>query len=314
MKYFVVHSGKDFDSVKVLIEKWSLISDNIQFVILEGNQSNWEGDATARIRECAKVLYIVGETSADSPYIQVELDITNKENKDIYVYRLDEDYRVNDCLLEMNDTNSMQNGECEGEIIIGKSRKRIHFLNETELCNRFYTDCQEVELILKGNRFEDKDTLMEQYKMFVQTSEDLVSRKQSVNTFYVTLNSILLSAVVSVICAAGDILLIANDSVVIYIISGFLATIGVVICCSWITLLTSYADLNASKMAIISCIEERLALKLFDTEWALLTRRIGKRKYQSFTVKEIAVAKIFLMLYVILILVCVVLCALFFIG
>lgn len=305
VKYFVIHSGRDFDSVKLLIDRLSQISDNIQFVILEGNQLNWEGDAIARIRECAKVLYVVGETSAKSPYIQIELDITSRENKELYVYKLDENYLVNDCLLKSNFTKK---GDFEGEIVIAKSKNRVYFLNEVELMNQLHADSQEIGMILKGSSFDDKDTLMEQYKMFVQTSEDLVSRKQSVNTFYVTLNSIMLSAIISIICAAGDILLIAENSIVIYIISGFLAVIGVVICSSWITLLISYADLNASKMAIISCIEEKLALKLFDAEWALLTRRIGKRKYQSFTVKELAVARIFLILYLVLVVVCMILC------
>ena len=305
MKYFVVHSGKDFDSIKKLINKWSEISDSLQFVVLEGNQSDWEDEATARIRECGKILYVVGKTSYESPYIQKELEISHKEKKDIYVYKLEESNRVNDSLLDAAGTYGMQSGEIEGEIIIKKAQKRIHFYNEDELCNRFFQDSKEVEMILKGNGFDDKDTLMEQYKMFVQTSEDLVSRKQSVNTFYVTLNSLLLGGIISIVCAAADIFQLVSNNAAVYFVSGFLAVIGVVICWSWITLLISYADLNASKMAIISCIEERLALKLFDTEWALLTRRIGKRKYQSFTVKEIGVAKIFLVLYVVLILACV---------
>lgn len=308
MKYFVVHSGKDFDSVKLLIRKWSEISDNIQFVILEGGQLDWEDDAIARIRECAKVIYIVGKFSADSQYIQFELDIAKKEDKDVYVYKLDDTCRVNDCLVEESSTYALRNGEYEGEVIFSKARKRVHILDDAELNNRLYSDSQEIEKILKGSSFEDKETLMAQYKIFVQTSEDLVKRKQSVNTFYVTLNSVMLSAIVSIVCAAGDILAIAYNSMIIYVISGFISIVGVVICFSWITLLNSYADLNASKMGIISCIEERLALKLFDTEWALLTRKIGKRKYRSFTVKEISVAKIFLALYVVLIVVCIVLC------
>lgn len=206
----------------------------------------------------------------------------------------------------------MWDGDYEGEIIIGKSRERVYFLSENELCTRLNTDSQEIEMILKGGSFQDKETLIMQYKMFVQTSEDLVRRKQSVNTFYVTLNSLMLSTIVSVICATEDILQIMDNGLVIYLISGFLSVIGIVICCSWITLLISYSDLNASKMAIISCIEERLALKLFDTEWALLTRRIGKKKYRSFTVKEIAVAKIFFGLYILLIIACVVMFAMNF--
>ena len=308
VKYFVIHSGRDFERVKILITKWSEINDNIQFVVLEGNQQNWEGDATARIRECAKVLYIVGEKSADSPYIQIELDIANRENKDIYVYRLDNSYRINDCLIKVNSVKNADHGVFEGEIIIGKSRERIHILGEDDLCSRLNADCREIEMILKGSDFHNKETLMTQYQMFVQTSEELVRRKQSVNTFYVTLNSLMLSAIISIICAAGDILQVIDNNMIIYVISAFLSVIGIVICWSWITLLISYSDLNASKMAIISCIEERLALKLYDTEWALLTRRIGKRKYQSFTVKELSVAKIFLSLYFLMIVACVIMC------
>jgi len=198
-------------------------------------------------------------------------------------------------------------GEYEGEIIIGKAKEQVFLLSDDELKHRMEDDSQEVEKILKGGNYSDKEILMEQYKMFVQTSEDLVSRKQTVNTFYVTLNSILLGAIVSIVCAVGDIMTVAGDNFVIYIIAAFLSVIGVVICCSWMTLLTSYSDLNASKMAIINCIEERLALKLFDTEWALLTRRIGNKKYRSFTVKELAVAKIFVALYVLIMIAAIVL-------
>jgi len=95
------------------------------------------------------------------------------------------------------------------------------------------------------------------------------------------------------------------------LLSAFLAIMGLVICISWITLLNSYGDLNASKMAIIGCIEEHLALKLYDTEWALLTRRIGNRKYRSFTVKEVGVAKIFMGLYGFVLIACAVLAVFF---
>lgn len=306
MKYFVIHSGRDYEHVRALITELSEINDNIQFVVLEGNQQNWEGDATARIRECAKILYIVGENSAESPCIQTELDIANRENKDIYVFKLNENYRINDCLAAAGHMKRTRRGDLEGEIVIGKSRERIHFLNEDQLRSRLNADSVEIEMILKGGSFQDKDVLMAQYQLFVQTSEDLVKRKQSVNTFYVTLNSLMLSAIVSVICAVGDILKVVNSQMFVYVVAAFLSVIGVVICGSWITLLNSYSDLNASKMAIISCIEDRLALKLFATEWALLTRRVGNKKYRSFTVKEIAVAKIFLALYILVIAACVV--------
>lgn len=308
MKYFVIHSGSDYATVHNLISEWTEEFDTIQFIVLEGNQENWEGDATARIRESGKVLYIVGERSHESPYIQKELDIAKRENKEIYVYKLNESNKINESLIKFRKKENASNGELEGEIVFSKTKEKVLLLNKTELDKRMSIDSQEIESILKGGAFEDKEVLLQQYQMFVRTSEDLVSRKQSVNTFYITLNSLMLSAIISVICAAGELLEISGESIVVYLISAFLAIIGIVICCSWITLLNSYSDLNASKMAIIGCVEERLALKLFDTEWAVLTRRIGDKTYKSFTVKEIAVAKIFLFLYAIILLVSVIVC------
>ena len=37
--------------------------------------------------------------------------------------------------------------------------------------------------------------LLEQYKLFVQTSESLVSRRQTVNTFFLSINSALLASI-----------------------------------------------------------------------------------------------------------------------
>lgn len=307
MKYFVIHSGADYTTVEKLITEWSAEFDNAQFIILEGTQDNWEGDAIARIRECGKVLYLVGENSARSENIHKELVFALRENKEIYIYKLSKDNAINEILLKNKKSHQKTEGEYEGEIVIGKAREKILELNREQLLRKLHQDSIEIEKILKGKDFSDKETLMQQYQMFVQTSEELVRRKQSVNSFYVTLNSLMLSAIVSILCAVGDIMSLTNGDVAIYIISAFLSVIGTVICCSWITLLNSYSDLNASKMAIIGCIEERLAVKLYDTEWALLTRIIGNRKYRSFTLKELAVAKIFVVLYGIVFIVCAIL-------
>ncbi|MBQ8173950.1 MAG: hypothetical protein IJ009_00945 [Clostridia bacterium] len=299
MKYFVIHSRVDLPRVKELIGEWTSLYANAQFIMLDGSQENWEGDATARIRECGKVLYVVGEKSAASPFIEKELEIVRREHKDVYVYPLSAGNRINDS-LKTGGTVEAKSGEYEGEIVFSKTKARVFFCDDAELNRRLKKDSEEIEVILKAADFSNKDVIMEQYKMFVQTSEALVSRKQAVNSFYVTLNSILLGAIVSVVggLVASD--KVATSGILTAGIAIFLSLVGGVICCSWITLLRSYGDLNASKMAIIGCIEEHLALKLFDTEWAILSRKIGSRKYKSFTVKEMAVAKIFFVLYALL--------------
>lgn len=35
----------------------------------------------------------------------------------------------------------------------------------------------------------NQDIILEQYKLFLQTSEDLVSRRQNVNSFYISISS-----------------------------------------------------------------------------------------------------------------------------
>lgn len=283
-----------------MISQWSEIHENIQFVVLNGSQENWEGDAIARIRECGKVLYIVGETSADSQYIQLELDFANNEEKDIYVYKLKESNRINDCLTKGRKNRNAFTGEYEGEIVIKKARDRVYLLDEEALHRRMSEDSGELDKILRGRSFEDKQTLLEQYKMFVQTSEDLVRRKQSVNSFYVTLTSLVLGAIVSVFCAYKDLSqAFTGGNLACYAVMG-LSVVGFVICLSWINLLKSYSDLNSSKMKIISAIEAYLPLKLYETEWVVLTRDLGNKKYLSFTQKELLVAKIFCWMFVLL--------------
>lgn len=308
MKYFVIHSGRDLQQVQEMMSQWSDKYENIQFIVLNGSQENWEGDAIARIRECGKVLYIVGKTSADSPYIQRELNIANDEDKDIYVYKLEESYRINECLTKSMKRGNAFVGEYEGEIIIKKARDRVYLLDEEALHDRMREDGSELERMLRGKSFEDKQTLLEQYKMFVQTSEDLVRRKQSVNSFYVTLTSLVLGAIVSIFCASKDLSQnIAGDNLMFYATIG-LSMVGLVICGSWISLLRSYSDLNSDKIKIIGAIEAYLPLKLYETEWVMMARSLGNKKYRSFTRKEIVVAGIFCAMFAVVLALSIVLC------
>ncbi|MBO7318974.1 MAG: hypothetical protein J6V06_03010, partial [Clostridia bacterium] len=78
------------------------------------------------------------------------------------------------------------------------------------------------------------------------------------------------------------------------------AFVGGIVCFSWHSLIQSYADLNSSKMKIISYIETQLTYNLYDTEWQLVSNKTGNKKYKSFSKKEMFVAKLFFSLYVIM--------------
>ena len=77
-----------------------------------------------------------------------------------------------------------------------------------------------------------------------------------------------------------------------------LSIVGIILSISWIKLLSSYGDLNSSKMKIISYIEKQLPASLYDAEWAALSDKLNKRKYVSFTNSEKGVPLLFIIVYI----------------
>jgi hypothetical protein len=137
----------------------------------------------------------------------------------------------------------------------------------------------------------DKGILLEQYKIFLQTSEDLVTRRQNVNNFYISINSALI--------AAFGLIWALNILPVYKFLSGvLLAAVGIILSVSWMKLLASYGDLNSSKMKIISHIEKQLPASLYDAEWKALSDILNKRKYVSFTNSEKKVPALFIVVYI----------------
>lgn len=133
--------------------------------------------------------------------------------------------------------------------------------------------------------------LLEQYKLLVQTSETLVARRQTVNTFFLSMNSLLL--------AASGIFVKEGMS---ERLSGFvllaLAITGLVLCVAWRRLVRSYQQLNAGKFEIIHLLEKHLPAAIFKAEWHALGAGKDKSKYNPFTKTEAAIPVIFGGLYV----------------
>ena len=137
----------------------------------------------------------------------------------------------------------------------------------------------------------DKDILLEQYKLFLQTSEDLVARRQNANNFYISVNSALMG-VWGMIWALNILPLYK------FFIGLLISMVGVILSLSWIKLLSSYGNLNGSKMKIISYIEKQLPVSLYDAEWEALSDRLNKKKYVSFTDSEKRIPILFIAVYI----------------
>jgi len=279
MNVFVIHSGKDRAEVE---KNLSLIKQNCHSFnpLLLGNGGVfWKIDAKRKIRKAQMVVFFVGESSHTSKNIDWEICAAIKLQKPIYTIKLNEEFKLN-AVLETLDSFSGQ------KVFYSKSSN----LNGiTELIKKH--DSGEYKVFNQELNLIDKSILLEQYKVFLQTSEDLVSRRQNVNNFYISINSALMAAFG--IIWALDILPIYK-----FFTGMLLSIVGIILSISWIKLLASYGDLNSSKMKIISYIEKQLPASLYDAEWAALSDKLNKRKYVSFTNSEKRVPLLFIIVYI----------------
>lgn len=131
----------------------------------------------------------------------------------------------------------------------------------------------------------------EEYKLILQTSETLIARRQTMNTFYLTANGVLISILGIVTKVSTSYLLI----------SGFIISfLGILLSLSWKSMIKSYGQLNTGKFKVINTIEKRLPLAIFAAEWKALGEGKDKHKYLSFTKTEAKVPSIFLWFYLII--------------
>ena len=132
--------------------------------------------------------------------------------------------------------------------------------------------------------------LLEQYRLFVETSERVVARRQTANTFFLSINSLLLVAV-------GILLREATGAVVVAFGVAGLCLAGLFVCFAWRRMVASFRQLNTAKFAIIHLLEERLPAAMFKAEWGELGNGSDPARYRPFTGTEEWMPVVFMGLY-----------------
>lgn len=128
------------------------------------------------------------------------------------------------------------------------------------------------------------------YKMMVGSSEALVSRRQGVNTFFLTMNGALLTASGLIVQNSAGHRLSPWGIVV-------LAIAGVILCTAWRSLIISFGQLNRGKFQVIDSIERYLKAAIYAAEWEALGRGEDPKIYRSFTSREIWVPNALLVVH-----------------
>lgn len=128
--------------------------------------------------------------------------------------------------------------------------------------------------------------LLDQYKLYVDTMEKAVARRQGINGFYLTANSILITAM-------GVMVKQSLENIGTLVIVLPLAIAGILICVNWRSILENHRQLNAAKFEVIHRLERQLPAALFKTEWSTL----GEGKYKPISRIEKGVAFALIILY-----------------
>lgn len=138
----------------------------------------------------------------------------------------------------------------------------------------------------------DRQTqLLEQYKLFVGTSESLVSRRQGENRFFLTGNTLVLGAI-------GLFLRDPSNATLRAVSVIGLSITGVILAVSWFRMIRSYGQLNRGKFKVIHELERQLPAAIFDAEWVALGEGERSKVYRPFTSVEQGIPVAFGILHV----------------
>lgn len=103
--------------------------------------------------------------------------------------------------------------------------------------------------------------LLEQYKIMIESTERVSDRRNSYNSFLLSIHTILISIL-------GYLVTHNLDSTSMFTI--FIGFLGIVLSVFWIVALNNYRRLNSGKFEVINLIEKELPIQLYKLEWNIL--------------------------------------------
>ena len=296
---YIIHSGKDYDYVKSTVEPILMGKTdengnpgsgecNANVLTLEsGVAKSWKMDAKKKIRMAQVVIVVLGAAANEpskSATMGWEVKQATKKNKQIMMIKLGK-YQLPDYLFHTDRFTSQKMLLAKPQSI-SEIKKRIDDFAK----GRYTIFSQKYSEMATDEKAAYKNELVEQYMMFQKSSEDLVTRRQNLNSFYISVNSALVALM-------GIVFGIVDMPAKILALF-FMCLSGIILDISWIRILNSYGSLNASKMKVINLLEEQLPVTLYAAEWRVMSDKLNNKKYISFTDSETAVPKIFVGIYI----------------
>lgn len=259
MKVFVIHRFKDKALAKTELKKVAKdLSLTIQLILLDSSGGDhWKQKALEAIGQCEAVIIFNSPSCEESDNAKWEIERAKLSNKKIIEFS--------------NGTNN------------DTARTKLKILYDLK---------DEFEECFSSDNSND----LELYKLMIESSENLIQRRQKTNAFFIT-------AIGSLLAIAG--LLVKTGAIngkSLGIFYGF-PVVGLLLCNSWRNLIDNYGKLNKAKFDVILRLEKRLSAQIYSAEWVALGKGLRPKKYKSFTSTEKNVPLFFGLLIIVLTLV-----------
>ena len=291
---FIIHSGIDYEYVKEEMEPFLCGQKGYANILTleSGKAGSWKANARRVIKNAQAVIVVLGSDANAPSKVETmgwEVREALKYNKLIMIYNR-ADYPLPSFMIA-KDRFTGQDCPVADQMTLEQIKLRIDNYGK----GYYYIFSPEFDPLDTEARSKHKEEILEQYKMYQKTSEDLVARRQSVSSFYLTVNSALVALV-------GVILGIVEAPTNLFVILG-MAVIGIILDISWINLLDAYGTLNAAKMKVIHMMETQLPIALYDTEWQVMSDKLNNKRYISFTNSEKRIPIIFSLIYALILII-----------
>jgi hypothetical protein len=131
--------------------------------------------------------------------------------------------------------------------------------------------------------------LLEQYRIYLQLLDKIADRRQSANSFFLSINTGL--------CALLGYMFAREVPPQLRLLLWVIPFPGILVSYFWFRLVRSYRYLNAAKFRVVEAIEERLPLAPFTAEWIALRDEADAHRYIPLTTLEVWIPRCFMCLY-----------------
>lgn len=121
----------------------------------------------------------------------------------------------------------------------------------------------------------DEQILLEQYKLYVEAADKISERRDKINNFFLTLNTLVIGGIGYLL---DKNIHLSSKYIVILPLAVILA-----VCWFWYRLVKSYRQLNTAKYDLIGEVEKKLPARLWSSEWYVLGEGKDPSKYVPFS-------------------------------